>query len=483
MMKRIPALALSSLLNKGDWLRTDCANTAKNGCRKAPVLLIQQAVTTVMSLAVCAVLSMSPAAAEPILGEESISVPSGNAAQKSEATDALALFKARDFEGSLRLWKEAAKKNVDMPPAQVIMAQLFLQANMFKESQEALNQAIVDAPGDPEPYMIMAGIAMRDRDLAKAESLFQKASGLLSAFDKSAKRKESLQVLFYGGMAAVAEARKDWAGAQKSLDALTKLDPKNIAARQRLAYCAFQQKNAEGALEILRETTKADPAASIPEIVLAQFYQRVGDLENVKKWMDAALKAAPKNLKTRLAAGYCALEMGRMDEAQKHAIAAMQIDQKSFEAKMLRGLITVCQRDYVAAELFFGSALQQSPDDFVASNNLALALIEQNDPAKTRRALEYAEVNARKYPKSASAASTYGWVLYRTGRLDEAEKALRTAAAAGPMSIDTAYYTARVLVDRDRKADARQLLENALKGTGLSMCRQEAEDLLEQLKK
>jgi hypothetical protein len=33
----------SSLLKKGDWLRADSVNTAKNGCREVPVPLFQQA--------------------------------------------------------------------------------------------------------------------------------------------------------------------------------------------------------------------------------------------------------------------------------------------------------------------------------------------------------------------------------------------------------------------------------------------------------
>ena len=53
-----------------------------------------------------------------------------------------------------------------------------------------------------------------------------------------------------------------------------------------------------------------------------------------------------------------------------------------------------------------------------------------NDVAVKQRALDYAEANARQYGKSnqaADALSTYGWVLYRLGRLDDAEKVLQNA--------------------------------------------------------
>ena len=66
-------------------------------------------------LGVGVALATSESAAEPILGEESLSLPPPTA-QKQATTDALSLFKARDFEGALKLWKEAAQKDADLPP-------------------------------------------------------------------------------------------------------------------------------------------------------------------------------------------------------------------------------------------------------------------------------------------------------------------------------------------------------------------------------
>jgi tetratricopeptide (TPR) repeat protein len=430
-----------------------------------------------------AALMTSPSSAEPMLGDDGISIPSAEPTQKQDTGDAVALFKAGDYDGSLKLWREAAKANADFPPAETIMAQLFLQANMRKEAQEALQRAIADAPSDPEAYMLLAGLAMQRGDAAKAEPLYEKADSLMAGFNKSEKRKAMLQPQVYWGLAGIAETHKDWAGMRKVLDACLKLDPKNGAVRQRLAYCLFQQKDIDGALANLREGQKIEPKSLTPEIVLAQFYQQSRDPENAKKWMLAGVAAAPNDLKTRLAAGYVAVDLNDKEEGMKHAIAAMQIDPMSIDAKMLRGLISVCQKDYVASELFFSAALEKMPNDFIASNNLSLALIEQNDPPKSKRALELSEANFKKFPKSTSAASTYGWVLYKLGRLDDAEKALQAAAAIGPMSVDTSYYMARLLIDRGHKDEAKKVLEAGLKRKGLSMCRIDAEQLLKQLSK
>ncbi len=421
-------------------------------------------------------------AAEPSKGGD-LGASAATASQAQEITDAIARFKQRDFEGTLKLLKQAVKNNPDLPPAQVIMAQWFSQANVPMGARNALEQAVVEAPADPEAYVIMGDVAMRERRVAEAELLYQKADGLNAKFEASVKRKDFLQPRILSGLATIAEVHDNWSEAQKQLEAWLKLDPKSAVALQRLARCLFQQKNADGALEKLKEAAKADAAMLTPEAVLAQLYEQAGDRENAKKWMAAALKAAPKDLKTRLVAGQWALETGQLDEAQSQAVAALQIDPKSLDAGILCGVVALFQKDYTAAEHYFEAAYLQSPRNFAANNNLALVLIEQKDEAKKRRALEYAENNLRQYPKVAEAASTYGWVLYKLGRLDDAEKALQAAVSGGQFNPDTAYYVARLSVDRGRESQAKQWLEIALKSPGPFALREEAKALLEQLKK
>jgi tetratricopeptide (TPR) repeat protein len=434
-------------------------------------------------LAACAALATSELAAEPIPAGDSLATPWDTAAQTQELIDAQERFKSRDFDGALKLLKSAATKDSDLPPAEVCIAQLYNRANMPAKERNALEQAILEAPGDPEAYLVISKIALREGRFAEARLLGQEANRRLSSFDKSAKRKELLRPQILSSLAAVAEACKDWATARRTLDEWLKVDPNSDVARCRIANCLFQQKDVPGALAKLREATQSDSETLAPEAILARFYQLSGDHENAKKWMAAALTAAPRNLATRLAVGKWAMETGQVDEALKQAIEAMRINPKSVEAEFFRGSIALFQKDYRAAEWYFDSALKRSPHKFAIANNLAMALVEQDDRAKRDRALEIAEANVRQFPNLPEANATHGWVLYRLGRLDEAEKVLRTAVAGGGFSTDTAYYVARLAVDRGHKAEARQLLEGALSAGKQFFFRKEAEELLEQLKK
>jgi Tfp pilus assembly protein PilF len=401
----------------------------------------------------------------------------------SPEAEAVARFNKRDFDGALKVLKEAVKKDPELPPAQLIMARFFAQANVPVGVRNSLERAVIEVPDDPEPYVVMGDLALRDHRITDAQLLYLKAGEVLANFSKSAKRKQQLQSQVYSGLAAVCEARDDWPGAQKQIEAWLKFDPKSTLAMQRMARCLFQQKNAQGALEELKLAAKADPKLLTPEAVLAQYYEASGDHENAKKWMAAALVAAPSDLNTHLAAAEWDLETGQFDEGQNEAAAAMKIDPKSLAAMILRGRAAVFLKDYVAAERYFETATLQSPRNFTASNELALVLAEQKDEAKRRRALEYAENNVQQNPRSLEAASTYGWVLYKNGKIDDAEKVLQNVVASRQVSPSTPYYFAQILADRSHGDQARQLLESALNAPRPFTMRDKAKALMEQLKK
>jgi tetratricopeptide (TPR) repeat protein len=276
--------------------------------------------------------------------------------------------------------------------------------------------------------------------------------------------------------------REDWAAAQKQFEAWFAAEPKNIAALQQIAHCLYLQKNADGALEKLREAAKIDPELLASEAILAQFCVQANEREEAKKWVTAALAAAPKDTRIHLFAAQLALDNQQFDEAKAEAEATLKLDPKSIDAKIVLGVAALFQKDYKNAEMYFESAHLQVPTNFQAGNYLALALVEQKDEAKKRKALEYAEANVRQFQKSPDAIATYGWVLYKLGRLDEAEQALRAAASSGNLKPETAFYLARLAVDRGRQPEAKQLLEAALSSGAVFPQREEAQALMGQLK-
>ncbi len=398
-----------------------------------------------------------------------------------EVTQAVERFKQQDFGGALELLQKAAGQHADLPPAQIVMAQLFSQANQGNAVRVSLERAVVEAPEDPEAYVIMGDIAMAQGRVTEAGLLYDKAAQLLEDFTKSARRKAILDARNLSGLAAVAEARGDWPTAEERLTAWKQLDPNSAVCLQRLARARFQQRSPGDALKLLREAAALDENILTPEAQLARFYHEFGDQKNAQIWIDNAIKIAPKNVRTRLVAAQWYLETNQLDKAATEAAAATQLDPKSLEANLFRGVVALFKKDYEQAETYFQQAHLQSPGNFAASNNLALALIEQDDAQKRQRALEYATANARQNPRATEALSTYGWVQYKLGNIDEADRVLQGAAGTGTLSPDTAYYLAVVSAEKGRKEQAVQLLNAGLNTTQPFSQRQEAQVLLDQL--
>jgi tetratricopeptide (TPR) repeat protein len=415
----------------------------------------------------------------------SSSTPGGQPAAGAripEIEEAAKIFRSGDYDGALKSLQAAAKKYPDLAPPHVIMAGLFAASNQGAMVRGALEQAVISSPSDPEAYQLLGETAMRSREVTDAGLLFEKVLAITSAVKDASPRIVSLKRRALGGLARVAEARQDWAAAQTHLEALLAEEPKNAVALQQLGRMLFMQKKEDLAVDKLREAAKANEGLLSAEVTLAQLYQQSGDVKNAGKWMLEAIKASPRDPKTRLAAAQWSYEIGKLDQAEEQAKAAVQLDPESLNCQLIRGLVALVRKDFKTAQEFYEKAHLQSPSNFEATNNLALALAGQEEETKRRLAMEYAQINARVYPDQAEALSTLGWAYYRLGRLDEAEANLRKASSFARPTPDALYFLARILVERGRKEDAKMILQSpAMKSPAPYLMRKEAETLLEEL--
>ncbi len=141
-------------------------------------------------------------------------------------------------------------------------------------------------------------------------------------------------------------------------------------------------------------------------------------------------------------------------------------------------------RDYKTAEAQLDALYAKNPINFAVSNNLALVLAEQAEPAKKERALQLAMLNFNNNKQNqqlaVEAAATLGWTYYKAGKLAEAEQALQAVIQSNQLTPDSAFYVAKVLSDRGRNADALNIVNVALQ-TPVFFNRVEAEALQKKL--
>ncbi len=411
---------------------------------------------------------------------EPVATPASNATQS--VAEALTRFKAGDVAGTLKTLRAAAAANTELPPAQVLLAQWYSETDQAGPMRAALDRAVAEDPNDPEAYVLLSDVALNEGRVTDAELLCYRAYNLLQPFQRSVRRKKLLVPRVLANLAAASETREDWRNAQKYLAAWLAVEPDSAVAMQRVGQVLFRLGQIGEATDCFRVAAKRDSHLLPPEVILARLYEQTGQREKAAQSMAAAIAARPNDLQVHLAAAQWAIETGQYDEAHKQAEAAAGLSPESPEARHVRGLVCLMQRDYRGAEEIFAAALVRSPTSFSARNNLAVALVEQTSPAQRRQGLEHAQINVRQHPRQPDAYCTLGWALYRLGQREEAERALLMATFNGVTAPDAAYFLARIAMDEGRKDDARELVETALTTKGLFLLRKEAEELWSRLK-
>lgn len=394
---------------------------------------------------------------------------------------AIERFLAQDQGQALQLLALARKKSPPLPPSELMLARLCFATGQASRGRALLDEASFKSPAFAGIYVEAGNLALREDRRTDAIVQFEKGLTLVAAAELPAELKSHYRQQASLGLAAVAEHRGDWKNTQHWLEAVLQLEPNNGRARYILARALFEQGQAALAYEQFELAARTDATLDAAEISMAWLCDRGHDPQRAKEWMTKAVERWPNSARVRRSMAMLLLQAGEASQALVQAEAALQHEPASREMKYLLGMVLRSLRDWPRAERVFQELFLTAPADYTASDQLALALVEQASPVSKERARQLAEINSALYPKSAEVLTVAGWVHYRLGRVDEAERELTTARSLGGTS-ETAYYLAHVLRDRGKVEEAVRLLEAAVTVPGVFVFRKEATEWLARMR-
>jgi tetratricopeptide (TPR) repeat protein len=400
---------------------------------------------------------------------------------RGELDRAVQSFRRGEHTAALSILERAVLKHPELPPAKLMLARLSLQTGEFAKARAMLRRAADEKPSYPGIYITFAELALAEGQLGESKENFERALNLIQDQRWTGQRKRLLPRILEGLIVTAARSN-DWSSAKKHASTWLELDPANASVRQRFAQALFRLGDTKRAHVELQKGAAADRSIEPAPVSMARLYADGGDLRKAVEWMDTAIRIEPTNPRWQRTKATLLLRHGDAARAARQMDATAKLDGNASETRMLRGLVARYMRDYLQAERIFEVLHRTSPTDASVSNQLALALIEQPEKSKQDRALHLAAANARLFDASGEALSTLGWVYYRLGRLEDAERTLLAAYWFGFESADAAYYLARVLAERNRIDRARQFMNAALHAQGLFLYRNEAQRWLQQTK-
>ncbi len=390
------------------------------------------------------------------------------AAPEMEA--AVDAYLAGNTDLAYRLLKELYDANPDSDPPGVMLALLYSNNERFLEMRRQLEKTAEDYPGDPEAFLQLAGIDVREGRYLEARLLLDRADGLnveyAARFPESTRsaylREEALNV-----RALLAERRGRYDEAAELTQKVVDANPKNVQARWNLGYLAVKR-------NLLDDAEKAfDKAAELDERLWPGWLQvattldaedRLDEAFERLQGQSALTETASRRERAQLARLY--LRWNKLDEAAA-LVGELEAEGKNdFDGWALRGWVALYAGGYAVAEDAFRRATFIDGTSFEASNGLALALLDQRNKEKLAQARAIAAKNYRAYPDSQDAAATYAWTLFLSGAAREADAIFGPMLDSGEFSATVAYYLAEIANVREEKSLALTLLDLALRQKG-----------------
>lgn len=432
--------------------------------------------------------------------------------------EAVIAFQAGNGDAALAKFEDALKIDESLPPADVYLARLCFAVNnpnFVQLGRNMLNRAADKHPEAPEPYMMLANLALAEGRITDAYVLFEKAGSLLQGpFAKwSAEKLTAYKKNVFSGRVSVCEQRQNWDQGLAEVQSWLVLDPKDPVAIFREGRLIFMKNPKDAAtvsearkrfeeayrIALANQKDKNElPAVPPAELALLELQTANGNPEKAREeiaMLDGRSLEWEQNRRegsrvySTISQWY--LGQGEFKTAEDYAAKATALDKDSKALKQLTAVLHYFAGE-AEAEAEFTAMNQEAPDDFFASNFLALVLSDAKtangkaDDAKRAKAVRIAEINARLNPRSPVAVSTLGWAYFNAGRVAEAAQLYATLEQQQNLQVgpDTAYYMAKTFAALPTAQypsalnRSKALLELAVQSTGTFRYRKEAETWL-----
>lgn len=277
-------------------------------------------------------------------------------------------------------------------------------------------------------------------------------------FDEALKnRSQDAASLVAESYHAMAMAELENGSTEKAFAILSRgkaLLPNNQKIGLQTAILAFREGNNQEALETLNDLKQRHPNSSRPLIVEAAFLSSENRHQEAAETLSLAL-AKERSASTELAYARALQRAGNVGEA----LAALKASLEAFpgEPQLMNDLAMLYQATEREEEAIFAyeQVLEHSHNNALALNNLAWLYHKKSDS----RALDLARRAFELTPGNASIADTYGWIMFKTGEVQDGLQLLEQAHALEPHSKEIALHLAEAYRATNQPQKAQQVLK------------------------
>ena len=369
------------------------------------------------------------------------------------------------------------------PEAQLAHARVAAAAERWDSALASVGRALKLRPGWAEAIVLAATVEVKAGDREAALRRLRKA------VDQHP-RDTQLRMAY----ARLLLDADDYEGARDAFARVIRLEDDNVDARYALALLETELGNLEQAERHFRKLIKLDERADEARYYLgriaeqkherkeaARWYKQVGEGEY---WLDAQVRLASlraragdleggrarlQQLRNRnphiavrlyLIEGEMLMRAGRYRAAMDMYNGLLEGDYPDNKDLLYaRALVAEKLDDIALAEADLRRVVEMDPDNAHAWNALGYTLADRTD--RVEEAYEYISKALELAPREPAIVDSMGWVHYRLGNLDEAERYLRRAYELSHGDGEIGAHLGEVLWVKGDRAGARSIWEDA----------------------
>jgi len=285
----------------------------------------------------------------------------------------------------------------------------------------------------------------------KAQSCF------LDAYERS-RRKNAVA---YAAMVLFELSYQTSTGTEISKSALfwaERLDRADVRAGRRANYL-FALRDYEKAVAAGEEAIRANPRDARTRVLLADALERLGQTDAAAVHIAALERLDSANSNTYGILSWYHGMRGENAAATDAAMRAYELNPENLDFLTLAARWSIYAGDHAKARDLLDRVLAKTPDSTSALDHLGQLLTEQRDFDAAIAAFERGFAID---PNDCAIANSYAWTFRRMGRLEDAERMCRRSVAAGWKNVLAHHNLVGILLERGKPHEAAIAAEAAL---------------------
>jgi tetratricopeptide (TPR) repeat protein len=360
-------------------------------------------------------------------------------------------------KGEVQLAKTSLNRAIELNPkerrAKMILADLALKQRDFDTAETLCQEVLGELPGSYQANSIMGRVHLARRQVEDAKPYFDKMIALQPKNPQG-----------YFQMGAVQRLKKDDAGALASFEKALALNPKRLDVFAQIIGIHSARQKFDIALQKCDEQLAIyKDQARLQAFVLdtkGQLYVRKKMDGAAEKAFRAAIEANAEYARSYHGLARVFLRQGKEDKAIEEYNALLARNPDRAEVHMAIATIYDGQRRHDLAKKHYEEALRVNPQFAPAANNLAYILAEKDQ--NLTKALELARLAKEKLSDDPGVMDTIGWVYYKKGLYDSAIVEFVDSLAKIPGNATVQYHLGMAYHKKGDREKAKSALEKAL---------------------